>query len=314
MKERLWITVGPTRATRAAERPFLTFIDLWRIRGYVIDLYPLNDLVRVGIPLEDAVWRDEIDAAVAAGTVSNEWSKCSIDQIYTPDEVASAPLFWMVHMGRSIRFPMGKDNIAGVTHFMDVDDSKACLACGVGAVQSGPLRLPAAELNKAGRFGSLYIGDDTFFIISRTLGVAWREAVGEPLPLRGVDMIGAASPKEPWYQIDPTFILPDRILGEHRMTRSVCPTFGGLQVEGSPDVPSGGYFTANAALRDIALPPVLLSCFAGGELLRYADGQVKQIPTRQLLVRGDVGRALATFKVRGLDLIPIIWDNPTTVH
>ena len=250
MHELLWITVGPAR-DRAWS--FAALIERWKGRGYAVEPYPANNLVDIAVPLGDPVWRAEIDAAVAAGTVANGWREFRIDQVYTADEIASAPMFSLVHSGRNITFPMGKDTIAGVAHFMDVDDRKACPACGVGAVPSGPLRLPAAELNKAGCFGSLYIGDDTFFIISRTLGVAWREAVGEPLPLRGVDMIGAASPKEPWYQIDPTFILPDRILGEHRMTRVTCPACGGLQVEGSPDVPSGGYFTANAALRDIAL-------------------------------------------------------------
>ena len=115
--------------------------------GRSFSLRQVSSVWNIGVPIEDGVWRTEVDAGLAAGVLDPEWfAEDRIEQIYTAEEIASAPLFWLVHMGRTISFPMRGDNIAGITHFTDVDESAACATCGAGAAQSGPLRLPAAEL------------------------------------------------------------------------------------------------------------------------------------------------------------------------
>ena len=184
MNELLEIIFRPT-ARRSSTLSQL--YDHWRIKEYVVELWWGGPDMRLLVPLGDDSWQAEMSEGVNNGVISPDWDVRLVKCMYSADEVNTAPLFSVIHTGRCIAFPQGGNDIAGVCHICDVDTSRACPKCGAGAVQDGSLRIPAAELNKAGKFASIWIGQNIFLFIADTLAEALSSSCKDVLPLRQVE-------------------------------------------------------------------------------------------------------------------------------
>jgi len=289
---------------------FRNLIALWEMRNYTLS--STGPFWNVGAPLVESDWRAEVSEALRTG-VAVDFTEEFFVQQFTAAETAAAPLFRMVHMGRDIDFPIGKDRFASPSHITTIDTSAACPTCGAGAIQRDPLRLKASELEPAGPFVSITLVANDFYIVRGDFAQAWSTLIGENLPLLAVEATGKAARDTEWFQLVPAAVLPADSIRDHRAARTPCAICGILRMDWGDTLPHGPYHTALPALAEAKLPPIVWSHWIEGELTRFPDGRVRQYPGRSLWLRGDVARALATFKVRGLDLIPIIWDNPTTV-
>lgn len=314
MEEFIVVSLTPPPATSAH---FGELLREWASRGYRVGRYKAESSVEVLVPIDDTAWRQDLDAAKQSGHVDT-WRAAWIEQKYSDQEHAEAPLFRLNHTGYDINFPSTK-GFSGVCHIADVDVSNACASdyaaegkvykCGAGARQSSSLRLSGRELDKAGRFASIWIGSNTFFLLSQSLVDQLEKECGA-LPLRPIEPLKTV-PKEQWWQLDPQQLLPLAACRAPRAALVKCPGCGAarLTYEREPDQPVGPYYGVTRELADMPLAPVVFSPFWGGWLSFLKDGRVASFPERDMWVRGDVGRALAAKKIKGLDVIPIIWST-----
>jgi hypothetical protein len=291
-------------------RAFARLLEHWKELSYRIESESGAPRFEIIVPVEDTKWRREMKEACAAGLIDDEWRAGYIRQEYTTEEVALAPLFSISHVGRHLKISTGRDHRSGLCHITTVEATGACPKCGAGATQSGPLRIPSAELNKAGRLASLMFGAKSFFMIPRSMVERIEEAVSDKLPLREVETIGSAKAKERWWQLDPKEVVPLGAVQERRYVRVVCPECGAVRLESlNVDGPYGGHFTLRKQSQTgKKLQPVVLQPFWDGDLTRFPDGRIKSIPHRRVWLRGDVARLLAEMKINGLDLTPIIFQ------
>ncbi|HZW11066.1 MAG TPA: hypothetical protein VFF69_14285 [Phycisphaerales bacterium] len=307
MQEYLEISFHPVGKVSSA---LAARMQSWREKGYVLEQqYGIKTpWFKMLVPLGDESWRDEIVATVKAKLVTSDWHANFIQDVYSPVDFAHAPLFGIIHTGRDIDFPMGRDDIASVTHIMDVDQSDACAACGAGTRQNCPLRLPASDLNKAGKCASIWIGDNAFFMLTEQLAGELSEECSDELPLLEIETIGKIKLKERWLQIVPEFVVPESAIVERRVKRIECPECGAVRGEALPGPISGVCFTAReSALNKVRLPAASLCPVWEGGIERFPDGRIISYPERRLWLRGDLGRALAKKKIRDLELVPIIF-------
>lgn len=308
MNELLEIIFRPT-ARRSSTLSQL--YDHWRIKGYVVELWWGGPYMRLLVPLGDESWRAEMSEGVNNGSIAPDWEVRLIKSVYSADEVKTAPLFSVVHTGRDIAFPQGGDDIAGVCHICDVDTSQACPRCGAGAVQDGSLRIPAAELNKARKFASIWIGQNIFLFVADALAEALSSSCKDALPLRQVEPIGKSKLEQPYWQLCPdTPVSPDA-LAVHRAERTQCPECGGPRLTAFSDPPGGRQYSLLREEFDArTCPPVTLCPFWEGDLGRFDDGRIHGFPERRPWLRGDLARELMKHKIRQLDLTPILYGTP----
>lgn len=309
MIEELQITVYPRQDANAR---FAAWLALREAPGFRVDRErwaKLHDAVDVYVsPSDQAVFR-VFDDAKAKGLIER-WDRVHIFQRYSPSEFAASPLFAVVHVGRCVEVPKGTDNIAAISHFVDFDVVPACSNCGAGATQTGAMRIPGAELNKAGRFASIMIGNNEFLMASETVVDALAAAAGGvTLPLRRVESIGRTKAKEQWFQFFPLDELPIAACHEGRWVRQICPKCEAVRLT-SPgdDLAVGGYFMVSKELLGGTrlVPPIVRAPYWYGDVERFDDARLITVPDRRIWLRGDVGRALAAMKIRGLDMVPVL--------
>lgn len=307
MNEMLEITFTPTA------RPGSTLeglYDHWRMKGYIVESKWGGPDMRLLVPLGDESWRAEISQGVNDGVIAADWDAGFIECLYSSDDIQSAPVFSVIHTGRDIAFPQGGDDIAGVCHICDVDTSRACPKYGAGAVQDGSLRIPAAELNKAGKFASIWIGQNIFLFVADTLAEALSSSCKDALPFRQVEPIGKSKLEQPYWQLCPdTPVSPDA-LTVHRAERTQCPECGEPRLTSFSRPPGGRqYSVLREEFEASTCPPVPLCPFWEGDLARFADGRVQRFPERRPWLRGDLARELMKHKIRGLTLEPILFGT-----
>ncbi|HMN42454.1 MAG TPA: hypothetical protein PKE29_16560 [Phycisphaerales bacterium] len=261
------------------------------------------------IPTTDRAWKREVQSAVKAGAVAPNWSADWIEYRYTDEEVATAPLFDVVHVGRCIDFPLHGDKIARVCHITDVNADRACTRCGVGARQSAPLRLAAAELNKAGRLASIWLGSNTFWMVSDDLLRKAERAVECRIPVQPVTTIGKAKPKHRWWQLMPSWAPPTTAISVSKTRVQTCKTCKTSTLNfGRPKI-LGNFSTASKrVLERLRVPPILCSPFWEGDLDRTPDGRIAFFPSQRLMLRGDLARFLKNEGIRGLDVTPVVYQ------
>ncbi|MBY0261927.1 MAG: hypothetical protein K2Q20_06265 [Phycisphaerales bacterium] len=306
MFETLEIFVVPQKDKRA----FNKWLKELESKGYKVDRdywKSLHDAVNVDIPVDSPDDLEPFKQAAEDGIIKR-WRRSQIKQHFTQSEIASAPLFGFVYVGRDMRVPQGKDLVAGISHFVEYDTSFACVTCGAWAKQCGPLRILGSELNQAARLSNITIVSNSFDLVPAKTLEQISQVVKAKLPLRPIEVAGKVKLKEEWWQLDPDFELPIEVCQEMRYVRIVCQACGVVRLDGVPgDELLGGYFTVKSAkLRQYDLPPAMLEPYWNGDIKRYQDGRLISTPSRRIWLRGDVGRALLKLKIRGLSLSPIL--------
>lgn len=278
-----------------------------RTSGYQVEGLHHGLVYYAHVPFVDDAWEHILQDANTHNNAGISWQVDRIVQVYSTSEVETAPMFDPIHGGRTIEFPRGRDDISGVCHLAEFDDSTVCMECGTGVRQVSPMRVPAAELNKCGQIASIQLGANVFWMLAESLVGELEESCGARLPRRQVDGIGKAVSKSKWWQIVPDWSIPANVVEVHRYRRGPCLKCGAVRLDLAQQ-PYGGYFTVRRDdLKGLTLPPIMSDSFVGGNLERFPDGRIRGFPTTHMWLRGDVGRALAKKKIRGLDLYPIIW-------
>jgi hypothetical protein len=307
MTEELSIFVMPTDS--GSQRDFAAFTKLLEDRGYRVDRNRWKAIHR-GVdvyarPDDDEIQRS-LDKAVEADIVSR-WERASLVRHYTPDEIATAPLFSFVHVGRHINLPMGPGGVSGVSSIVEISLDRACGQCGCGAHQVGPLHVSGAELNKTSGFASLFIGSNEFVMIDEQVGRAMA-SITQLVPQRDIALLGRITPKAGWKQLAPDFELPLKACREQRYVRRSCGRCRCVRLDLPPDeLATAGYFMVDrAVIERLELPPVMLAPYWDGDVERFDDGRLISVPARRIWFRGDIGRALMAMKIRGLELTPVL--------
>lgn len=92
MREVLKVSI---RAREKRLVAFRRFVADWAQRGYQIEEGPSPGLTcaTARVPLEDKRWRRDVARGVKSAILTEDWSADWIEQAYTEEEVASAPLF-----------------------------------------------------------------------------------------------------------------------------------------------------------------------------------------------------------------------------
>jgi predicted nucleic-acid-binding Zn-ribbon protein len=261
----------------------------------------------VAFPIERQAWQAEIEALVRRGDIEPDWYVKQIEQRFTKDEVASAPLFWPIHTGKTPDVPNSKDGRWDLTCVTRVDGSRICNKCGVGGVVASPLRIPAGSLNKLSKFARLDVQHDQFLLISEELAESLSSETGADLPLKEIEATGGGRLKMKWFQLDPQVAVPVEAIRDVRFVRKPCPKCGAIFIE-QPTLTLDTYHTIEKRVLDRRpLPPVVNSPFWEGSLDRAEDGTVRVMPWRRVWFRGDLGRVLMRMKVPRLELTPIIY-------
>lgn len=292
------------------ERVYQAWLKSLESRGLRVDRERWRKLhagVDVFIRPDNPGELEPFEIAKASGFL-DEFQPGVVEQIYERGEFETAPMFSFVHVGRCIEFARGRDNRAGICHFVDFDANDACATCGAHAEQSGPLRLLTSELNKAGKWASLAIIANDFHLITQSLLDQLQDECRELLPVREVVQIGKSKPKERWWQLDPTHVMPTeftRCIG-YGVTRCKRCDAAQLRSEGK-HVRQMSFTVKSEAFSTSRTPALVLSPFwTVDHILRFDDGRLKSVPSRRIWLRGDLGRAILKLKIRGLQLTPIL--------
>jgi len=306
MEEYLRTTFFP-RNRRTLQR----LTEEWRKRGYRVEDGHPAPFFQLSTPLGDDSWRRELEEATSKGDIEEGWRSDWLDQEFSEEEIASAEVFSIIHVGVDLNILTGRDRVTGVCHLTDVDTSTACARCGAGARPGGPVRLLASQLNRARRFASIDIGGSEFYFIADSLAEDLTEARGETLPLRCVRAIGKQVAREGWSQIVPEFVVPIDAVREKRIERAECAECGAVRrhADTGPGHSGGHYVLLQEKLSLIDLPPVMLNPFWEGNLNLFPDGRVISYPNRRMWIRGDFARELMSRKIDGLHVTPILCER-----
>ncbi len=306
MIEKLVVVIESKQANIEA---IASLAKLMREAGSECVVYPSKCVCEARVPADSGEWEELIAQVERRCAAEFVYKKLLIVQVYDKSDVETAPLLAPTHSGRCIAFPVGRDPLAGICHVVDVDEVGACTQCHAGVRQRGKLRVPASELNKAGSLASIQIGANVFWLLSTPLVEHLEGACGATLPRREVECIGKAAPKERWWQLDPDWCLPFDSVRVHRFAVLRCERCGARRLGEARPLPKGYLTVVRRELVNVQLPPVMRSPLYGGELSRLPDGRVVRCPEQEVWLRSDVALALASKRVRGLELTPLMWDD-----
>jgi hypothetical protein len=303
--ERFWVVTisAPQKRGSAFDR----VVADWSKRGYVFQDRPTRVIPsrRLLVSPVDRRWKREADSAVKAGALDS-WTIDYVETVYSQQDIASAEVFRVIHTGRCINFKTGKDHIARVSDIADWETSGACPRCGAGVRQISPLRLLGSELNKAGRFASIWLGSNTFWMVSAGLRREIERGCGEKLPVREVELTGKTRSKERWWQLAPSWAPRPSDVKISGYRRLICSKCRAVSCGAPAAVLVLQPYSLAARTFPKRTPPFFWDSVWGGSLDLSPDGRVGSAPERGLWLRGDVARVLRSARIPGLDLTPVL--------
>ena len=283
-------------------------IAAWTARGWRVEDESHADMLRVFIPKDDPEWKAVMDEEVAAGRIVADLEPLVAWLEFDQADHDAAMFFTLLHHARYISVPIGRDEQAGICHLADFDDARACPRCGAGVVQASPLRIPASELDRCGRMGSLSYMFNEFYVLAGDLVRELETAIGEAVPKRAVTATGTRAPKQRWWQLAPEVTLPQSAVQLLGGAMVACPQRS-CKRPFLKNTEEPVYCVNRVMRRKVpkGVPPVVWAPAWSGELVRFDDGRIMGCPQPwQVLLRRDLALALQAAKVHGVEIQPVL--------
>ena len=263
---------------------------------------------RLWFPIDQPEWIEKCNIAQIDGILT--WKRHWIEQEYDSVDVEQAPLFRLSHVGPQMhKFANLRRQVLGLHHFARVETSLACLTCGAGANLTGETWFDIKGLCATSDFANESIGGYHLFFATANLAASLSCEIGSNIQSHKVKVRGDSDTQPEWVLLGADQALTEDCIRPVRYHKVRCPHCGACRLGQAAEQPFGAYFQARRGVADLRnVPPTVTSPYWGGQLSVNADGSVVSIPSRDLWVRGDLGRVLHARRIRGLSVIPVLYE------
>ncbi len=261
---------------------------------------------RVTSPHDDVRWRPEIEAL--ADQLLIRFLDVHEDVEYEDHELEDIGLFsFCLSQRTEVEIPLGSDHILGFDDIADWDETRMCPTCGAGVVQSSSARIPAAALARKSLIADTGLAYGPGFFFSESLRQALQSEHGIELPVREVQQTGRKAPKERWWQVLATMVLPETAFVKVNIESIACETCGEAVWKRVNDQLESALYTSRKGFALDSIDSVVLSPDRAGEVIRGEDGRLLKAPIPQVWLRGDLARALRRLAPGHIELLPFQW-------